>query len=230
MGGFPFPRLWGQSVLRLIHFPGGGALAAGSPGLLPPASNFYQRIWCFLKGPVRLNHLCDHSCLLLIRNIILFCFRLIFSLFFPSNSVRNARYIKRNGIWLFFGVVPGLVEEIDKTQHGTVTAEVSTGSDMRTESGLEEGQSKEVREGLDMPFKRRGCQNWLEKERRKGCLRPLSARVKARRCQKARIWEFSSKGQCVRSGWGTKGSCSERQVKIYARCKPQRSLSVMLRD
>lgn len=48
---------------------------------------------------------------------------------------------------MFFGVVPGLVEEIDKTQHGTVTAEVSTGSGMRTDSGLGEGQTRKCGKG-----------------------------------------------------------------------------------
>lgn len=129
----------------------------------------------------------------LFRNIILFYLcSLSLSFFFLINSVLNARYIKRNGIQSFSGVVPGLVKETDKTQYGALTAEISTGSDTRTDRGLKEGQTRAVREKLQMPFKRRGCLNWVNKERGEGCPRPSVAP----RCQKAQqIRKPSSKGQ-----------------------------------
>lgn len=65
----------------------------------------------------------------------------------------NAKDIKRDGIQSFSGVVPGLVKETDKTQYGTVTAEISIGSDIRTDRGLKEGQTRAVWKGLWMPFK-----------------------------------------------------------------------------
>lgn len=166
--------------------------SGGSSCLFLPTSNFCQRIRSFLKVPLRLIHLCDHSFLYSEISFYSTYAHYLLVFFFLINSVLNARYIKRNGIQSFSGVVPGLVTETDKTQYGALTAEISTGSDTRTDRGLKEGQTRAVREKLQMPFKRRGCLNWVNKERGEGCPRPSAAR----RCQKAQeIRKPSSKGQ-----------------------------------
>lgn len=145
-----------------------------------------------------------------------YCFRLITSHFFLTNSVPNARGIKRDGLQLFSRGAPGLLEETDKTQH-SVPVRGTVGSHTRMGRGLEgEGPPREMQEGLKMPSKQRWYLGWLKRRGGQAGPGPPSAGAKAGRFEKARqSWRSSNKKQGVWSRWVPEGSCHERRMKIY---------------